>query len=108
YWQNADGSGSVERLTAADTKGAYGPESWSPDGKSLTLLGSEPPSISILSMDGDRKPKPLISGQSSRSSSFSPDGHWLAYDASDSAGHPNIFVEPFPPTGAKYQISTTG
>jgi hypothetical protein len=34
---------------------------------------------------------------------FSPDGRWVAY-ASDYAGGQAVFVEPFPPTGSKYQI----
>jgi hypothetical protein len=43
-------------------------------------------------------------------SAFSPDGRWLAYQSGNwaLAGPPTrvtAYVEPFPPTGAKYQIS---
>src|SRR5712692_286029 len=39
---------------------------------------------------------------------LSHDGHWLAYMASDSTGQAQVYVEPFPPTGAKYQVTTVG
>ena len=38
---------------------------------------------------------------------FSPDGRWLAY-RSNETGTQEIFVQPFPPTGQKWQVSTTG
>jgi dipeptidyl aminopeptidase/acylaminoacyl peptidase len=40
--------------------------------------------------------------------SLSPNGRWLAYSSNESGGKSNIYVEPFPPTKAKYQISTDG
>jgi dipeptidyl aminopeptidase/acylaminoacyl peptidase len=38
---------------------------------------------------------------------FSPDGRWLAY-ASDESGRTEIYVQPYPGPGAKWQISTEG
>src|SRR6185369_16074127 len=55
---------------------------------------------------GNSKPTPAI--QSSAidvEPQLSPDGHWLAYSSTE-AGTYNVFVQPFPTTGAKYQIST--
>src|SRR5262249_20400630 len=40
-------------------------------------------------------------------SEFSPDGRWLAY-MSEESGSPEVFVEPFPATGARWQVSTRG
>jgi hypothetical protein len=37
-------------------------------------------------------------------SAFSPDGRWVAYTLRGAGA--NIYVEPFPATGAKYQITT--
>jgi hypothetical protein len=37
-------------------------------------------------------------------SAFSPDGRWLAYTLRGPIA--NIYVEPFPATGAKYQVTT--
>jgi eukaryotic-like serine/threonine-protein kinase len=38
---------------------------------------------------------------------FSPDGQWLAYQ-SDETGAAQIFVQPFPATGAKYPVTQGG
>ena len=38
---------------------------------------------------------------------FSPDGRWVAYVGQE-GGRPEIFVAPFPWTGAKWQISNGG
>ncbi len=38
---------------------------------------------------------------------FSPDGKWIAY-WSDESGTPQIYVQSFPPTGEKVQISVDG
>jgi hypothetical protein len=37
---------------------------------------------------------------------FSPDGRWIAYDDIES-GRLEVFVVPFPPTGERWQISTS-
>ena len=38
---------------------------------------------------------------------FSPDGRWIAY-TSDEGGQPNVYVQPFPGAGGKYQVSRDG
>ncbi len=38
---------------------------------------------------------------------FSPDGRWIAY-TTDEAGQPNVYVQPFPGAGGKYQVSRDG
>jgi hypothetical protein len=38
---------------------------------------------------------------------FSPDGHWIAY-VSDASGRPEIYVQPYPLSAEKWQISTAG
>jgi eukaryotic-like serine/threonine-protein kinase len=111
FWQRADGSGSAERLTKAE-QGIIpvASESWSPDGKVLIFAASEESpgfrSLGIVSLDGERKPRPLIPASASNSS-LSPDGRWIAY-ASTESGQFAVYVQPFPPTAAKYQISTSG
>jgi serine/threonine-protein kinase len=112
FRQLADGTGTAERLTKAELGPVQRPEQWSPDGKTLSFImntnnhGSD---IFMLSMESERKARPLIkSPDNKRYSAFSPDGRWLAY-ASGETGVPfNVFVEPFPPTGARYQITSTG
>ena len=38
---------------------------------------------------------------------LSPDGRWLAY-ASTETGRNEVYVQPFPPTGARWQVSSAG
>ena len=40
---------------------------------------------------------------------FSPDGRWVAYQVGEvGAGEATTYVEPFPQTGAKYQVARGG
>jgi hypothetical protein len=59
-------------------------------------------------VDGDRTPRQLLEpqGLSAYSPVFSPDGRWIAYAGAPSGGPPNLFLQPFPATGSKYQLTT--
>jgi Tol biopolymer transport system component len=108
FWQRADGIGSAERLTTPEKGVAQIPDSASRIENVITVSDSSG-AIWALSLD-DRKLKPLIPkppmgnvGQSM----LSPDGHWLVYSSS-ATGAPQIYVQPFPPTGSQYKITQTG
>ena len=106
YWLRADGSGGLERL--CECGGA--PYSWSPDGKLLTFLNGTPATGNntwLLRMD-DRKAEPFFQTSFNQGATqFSPDGHWVAY-ISDETGRREIYVQPYPGPGGKWQISTDG
>jgi hypothetical protein len=112
----ADGTARAERLTKAELGPEQRPEQWSPDGRTLSFImlhsnpGAPGSDLFTLSLEGERKAQPLIQSPSNlRYSAFSPDGHWLAYASGEIKGvNFNIFVEPFPPTGARYQITSAG
>ena len=114
WWENVDG-GAPERLTTAGDGEEHVPESWSPDGTRL-LFGLRKASVQTLwqlTMN-DRKTAPVgeIRSAESLSASLSPDGRWIVYASSERGGgvqSPNrgVFVEPFPPTGAKRQAPKT-
>jgi Tol biopolymer transport system component len=120
FWQRADFSGTAERLTKPDPGTAHVPESWSPRGDVFTYSilsyggrqGAGPFSLASFSIR-DKQSRPIAGVRSTLplASTFSRDGHWLAYNVSDSpVGGPaqaTVFVEPFPPTAAKYQISAS-
>ena len=54
---------------------------------------------------GAGKPMPVVeSPQVDRDAVFSPDGKWFAYSSTDS-GSPEIYIQPFPPNGAKWMVS---
>ena len=110
FWRAADGTGTEERLTTGE--GLHNPYCWSPDGKWLAYCPLSPTTTSMdiwmLPLEGDRKPQlfhqtPFHEDQPS----FSPDGRWLAY-ASEESGRREIYIQPFPGPGGKWQVSTDG
>jgi serine/threonine-protein kinase len=116
YWQRADGTGDVQRLT--DSKNLQYPGSWHPNGKFLAFQETNPQTNSdlmILPMEGDEASgwKPgkatvfLNSPFVEQEPMFSPDGRWLAYFSNES-GRTEVYVRPFPGPGGKWQISTGG
>jgi eukaryotic-like serine/threonine-protein kinase len=108
FWQMADGSGGLERLTTGEYLQA--PHSWSPDGQLLAFIEVNPTTgidIWVLRI-GDRKAQPFLRTPFNEGGPrFSPDGRWLAY-VSDESGRNEIYVQPYPGPGGKWQISTEG
>jgi serine/threonine-protein kinase len=109
FWQLADGSGGLERLTTT-LEATNAPHSWSPDGQLLAYIELNHTTgfdISVLRLS-DRKAQPFLKTPFNESvPRFSPDGRWLAY-VSDESGHWEIYVQPYPGPGGKWQISTGG
>ena len=109
YWQPADGSGSAEPLTTLP-ENAHRTGSWSPDGQVLSFEEVKPSTgIDIWTLTlNDRKAQPFLHSQFNEGApEFSPDGRWLAY-LSDESGRNEIYVQPYPGPGGKWQISTDG
>jgi eukaryotic-like serine/threonine-protein kinase len=108
FWQLADGSGGLERLASSEYTNT--PNSWSPDGQLLAFNEFTPTTgidIWVLRMS-DRKAQPFLKTPFNESAPrFSHDGRWLAY-ISDESGRYEIYVQPYPGPGRKWQISTDG
>jgi len=106
FWQLSDGTTAAERLTMPGKDESHIPDSVSSDGNWLTFTVSkgEVSEVWRLSLK-TRKAEPLIAAPKARvaQSVLSPDGLWIAYQSSVMSGT-DIFVEPFPPTGARYQV----
>jgi Tol biopolymer transport system component len=83
-------------------------EHWSADGKymSATVLRS---GLWVYPLDPSEKPWMVRASQTVENwqSEFSPDGKWLAYMSRES-GNPEVYVEPIPATGSRWQVSTHG
>ena len=109
FWKPADGTGATEQLLVSAL--SKSPHSWSPDGKILAFTEFHPTSVDIwvLQLDQDEwKREPFLTTPVTETGAvFSPDGHWLAYRSNES-GRQEIYVQPFPATGAKWQISAEG
>jgi eukaryotic-like serine/threonine-protein kinase len=108
FWQWADGSGDVERLTS----GKYDqfPNSWSPDGPRLAFTELNPTTGYDIWVQriGDHQAQPFLHTPFNEfEAQFSPDGRWLAY-SSDESGRNEIYVRPYPGPGGKWQLSAGG
>jgi serine/threonine-protein kinase len=110
YRVRADGSGTPERLTTPEKGVAHSPQTWSADGRQLVFSIERGASIdmsrlAVLSME-DRKITPLAIESAARDAVISRDGKWIAYGTRASAGGSGneVFVESFPPTGAKHLL----
>lgn len=79
-----------------------------PDGKWLLYFPVGAQDILALPLTGDRKPISIVQAPFVEAEvHFSPDGRWIAY-TSNETGRFEVYVQPFPPTGARSLISTTG
>ena len=62
----------------------------------------------MLPLSGKRKPFPFLQTEfSEEHPQFSPDGRWLAYTSNES-GRPEIYVQSFPASSGKWEVSTHG
>ena len=110
FWQAADGTGAVERLT--ESPNAQTSTAVSPDGRRLIFTETAPQTgedVMQMALDGTRRVTPLVQSPfAERNGIVSPDGRWLAYEATDS-GRVEIYVRPFPEVNSgHWQVSTTG
>jgi len=116
YWISADGASDAQRLT--DDKIRRVPFSFSPDGKRLAFSqegggggGQSEIWTAPVESGSDRvrlgKPELFLRNIFGGSSSFSPDGSWMAY-STDETGRLEVYVSPFPGPGRKWPISSGG
>ena len=103
----ADGSGEAEPLLATPA-GEWGYE-WSADGK--YLVGSGDGKLWYLRSEESEgtfeKVMFLDTPFDALSPDLSPDAKFLAYESNES-GRYEVYVQPFPQGGAKWQVSTNG
>jgi eukaryotic-like serine/threonine-protein kinase len=110
YIKAASGAGQEELLVKMATRTGWGSD-WSRDGRFILYEGGGGEThedLWIAPQFGDRKQFPYLNTQfNEQEGAFSPDGRWIAY-MSDESGRDEIYVQAFPLSGAKFQISTGG
>ena len=108
FVQRADGQETAQRLTRTDAGVSHTPESWSPDGRFILYASNKGSEYSLWSLsvsDGKAEPFDRVRSGKPLNATLSPDGKWVAY-GSDDSGNDAIFVQPVPPTGSIFQISS--
>jgi serine/threonine protein kinase len=109
YWKLSSGAGTDDLLLESDQNKA--PTDWSSDGRFLLFRSTDAQTgfdLWVLPVSGDKKPFPFLkSSFEEREGQFSPDGKWIAYQSNES-GRSEIYVQPFPGPGGKFQISANG
>lgn len=105
FYQRADGG--IQPIFLVDGRAVEG---WYRDGKIvfLTLTGNRDYGISMLDVN-TKKVTRLIDypGSEQHSSRISPDGNWIAY-ASNETGRQEVWLEPLPQTGKRFQLTKNG
>ena len=110
FWQAANGTGTVERLTEGpNLQHAVATTS---DGSQLIFTETAPQTgedVVQVSVDATHRVVALVRTPfSERNGIVSPDGRWLAYEANDS-GQFDVYVRPYPGVNdGRWQVSTTG
>jgi Tol biopolymer transport system component len=101
YWKRADGAGPEQPLGGPVSRLT----SWSRGGQ---LLGTQAGNVPMLLTGG--KVIPILEKMEAARTQLrlSPDGKWIAYISDESKQRTEVYVQSFPPTGIKYQISTGG
>jgi eukaryotic-like serine/threonine-protein kinase len=110
YRKSSSGVGAEELLF--ESKSQILPMDWSRDGQTIVFWlnnsGSTSGDIWRLPLQGDRKPVPFLQTPAAEQhAQLSPDGRWLTYTSTES-GRSEVYVQSFPSTGTKYQLSTDG
>jgi serine/threonine-protein kinase len=109
-WKPADGSAPAERIASGPVPMV--PDSFSSDGRILLISeigGAGNMDLQFLDLDSrESGPQPLLDSEFVEvGGTISPDGRWFAYSSNES-GSPEIYVQPFPGLGGKWQVSTDG
>jgi Tol biopolymer transport system component len=112
YEKLSNGAGGENQIFASPHDGLVIPNDWSPDGRFLVFADTPPQqrgNLWMLPQFGDRRPAQVFQNEdvAQRNGRFSPDGRWLAYESLQPRGV-QVYVQPFPASGAKWQISRAG
>ena len=112
YVKPATGVGAEQLVLRVPDANNLGIADWSPDNKFLlyNVLSAKTKTwdVWMLPLTGDRKPQPVLAEPYNElRSRLSPDGHWMLYNSNET-GRDELYVQPFPPSGGKWQLSVDG
>jgi Tol biopolymer transport system component len=114
-----DGTPNLYRLSPSAPGGAQRlfespmpslPSQWSRDGRFILFSGYSPATnwdIWVLPLGGGKPVAYLATDAEEKNGQLSPDGRWMAYTAGQEGTY-EVYVQPFPATGARWQVSRGG
>jgi Tol biopolymer transport system component len=109
YQKPSNGTSPEEPLVSS-VELKYNPQ-WSPDGQAIIYSQLNPKTsldLYLLSLSGEGKSTALLQTTFIEAQArFSPNGRWIAYMSNETMQF-EVYVESFPPTGAKLAISIGG
>jgi eukaryotic-like serine/threonine-protein kinase len=108
FMQRADGSGEAELIV----KPGRAPEHWRDGEQGFTFIthrgGANNYDLWVYAPEKKEvEPLVVVNESAQLSSAISADKKWVAYMSSES-GDWQIYLQPYPTTGTKYQVTTTG
>jgi len=103
YLKPATGTGNVQPLVQSSAQNII--EGWSPDGRFIFYQAEG--NLCVLSLNGERKQTILFTTRGESRPDVTPNMKWMAYQSNET-GRAEVYVQSFPPTGSKWQISATG
>jgi eukaryotic-like serine/threonine-protein kinase len=108
YQKLSSGAGGEELLLKSDE--AKFATDWSPDGRHVLyhVMSRQSYDLWVLPLFGERRPEPFVRTDFQESGGrFSPDGRFVAYTSNES-GRYEVYVQSFPASGGKWQVSNGG
>ena len=112
--QKLASGGGDESTTYESTELALLPTDWSPDGTTVLLTtltaSGDNFDLATIAAAGGTGPSDLIKTPGPTreiDARFSPDGRWFVYQSNES-GRYEIFIQAYPKSGGKWQVSTAG
>lgn len=96
FWQTADGTGAMERLT--ESPALQNPYAVTPDGTRIVFRedgATTAANIMLMPLQPPRQSQPLVQTMfNERNAEIASDGRWIAYEANES-GRLEIYCAPF-------------
>jgi eukaryotic-like serine/threonine-protein kinase len=108
YQKLSSGAGGEELLLR--TEDAKFANDWSPDGRHVlyNAMSRQSFDLWVLPLFGERRPEPFVRTDFQEAGGrFSPDGRFVAYISNES-GRFEVYVQSFPASGGKWQVSNGG
>jgi Tol biopolymer transport system component len=112
YIKSGNGTGVEQMLPVSRDFGSLILDHWSPDGQFLLFeLFDHSTAIHnlwLMPVAAGRQPQLFLRTNFNKvDAQFSPDGRWVAY-GSDESGTSEVYVQSFPDSRSKWQVSTNG